>query len=154
MYIVIYICVCVCVCALSHFSHVLLFEIPQTVAHQAPLSIGLSRQKYWNGLSCPTPGHVSDPGIKPTSPELQANFLPLSHWGSPYIHIHMYVYILFQIFSLTGYNKTLRIVPCAIPQVPVGYQPCIQWCVYVNPSLLIYPTPLSSSIHLYFCILL
>ena len=80
------ICVCVCVCvyvfALSHFSHIQLFETPWTVAHQDHLSMRLFRQKYWSGLSCPTPEDLSDPGIKLASPaslELQANFLPLSH---------------------------------------------------------------------------
>ena len=40
---------------------------PWTAAHQAPLSVGLSRQDYWSGLTFPTPGDLSDPGIKPTS---------------------------------------------------------------------------------------
>ena len=51
-------------CALSHFSRVLLFV---TVAHQATLSIGFSRQEYWSGLPCPPPGHLSDPGMELTS---------------------------------------------------------------------------------------
>ena len=38
-----------------------------TVAHQAPLSVGFSRQKYWNRLPCPPPGHLLDQGTKPTS---------------------------------------------------------------------------------------
>ena len=38
---------------------------PWTVAHQAPLSVGFSRQEYWSGLPFPTPGDLSDPGIKP-----------------------------------------------------------------------------------------
>ena len=38
-----------------------------TVAHQAPLSMGFSRQEYWNGLHCPPPGDLSDLGIKPES---------------------------------------------------------------------------------------
>ena len=40
---------------------------PWTVAHQSPLSRGFSRQEYWNGLLCPHPGHLPDPGIEPTS---------------------------------------------------------------------------------------
>ena len=47
-----------------------------TVARQAPLSIGFSRQEYWSGLPFPSPGDLSDPGIKPGSPELQADSLP------------------------------------------------------------------------------
>ena len=51
-------------CKLSHFSHVWLFATPWTVAHQAPLSKGFSRQEYWSGLPCPPPGDFPDPGIK------------------------------------------------------------------------------------------
>ena len=49
-------------CVLSHFSHVRLLEIPWTVAHQAPLSMGLSRQEYWSELPCPLPGDLLNPG--------------------------------------------------------------------------------------------
>ena len=52
-----------------------------TVAHQAPLSMGYSRQEYWSGLPCPTPGDLPDLGIKPGSPVLQADSLLLSHLG-------------------------------------------------------------------------
>ena len=45
---------------------------PWTVASQAPLSIGFSRQEYWSGLPLPTPGDLPNPGIKPTSPALHA----------------------------------------------------------------------------------
>ena len=38
---------------------------PWTVAHQAPLSMGFSRQEYWSGLPFPTPGDLPDPGIEP-----------------------------------------------------------------------------------------
>ena len=49
-----------------------------TAACQAPLSMGFSRQKYWNGLSFPSPGDLPDPGIEPESPRLQAHSLPTS----------------------------------------------------------------------------
>ena len=52
---------------LSYFSHVRLFATLRTVAHLAPLSMGFSRQEYWNGLLCPSPGDVLNPGIEPTS---------------------------------------------------------------------------------------
>ena len=39
---------------------------PWTVAHQAPLSMGFSRQVYWSGLPCPPPGNLPDPGTEPT----------------------------------------------------------------------------------------
>ena len=50
-----------------HLSHVQLFMTPWTIAHQAPLSMGFSRQEYWSGLSFPPPGDLPDPGIKPIS---------------------------------------------------------------------------------------
>ena len=48
---------------------------PWTVACQAPLSMGLSRQEYWSGLLFPSPGNRPKPGIEPTSPALQADSL-------------------------------------------------------------------------------
>ena len=59
-----------------------LFATPRTVACQAPLSMGFSRQEYWSGLPCPPPGDLPDPGIEPmslVSPALRADSLPLSH---------------------------------------------------------------------------
>ena len=52
---------------LSHFSHVQLYVILQTVTHQAPLFMRFSRQEYWSGLPCPPPGDLPDPGIKSKS---------------------------------------------------------------------------------------
>ena len=49
-------------------SRVWLFATPWTVAHQAPLSMGFSRQEYWSGLPFSPPGDLPDPVIKPTSP--------------------------------------------------------------------------------------
>ena len=49
-------------------------------------AMGFFRQEYWSGLPCPPPGDLLDPGIKPlasAAPALQADSLPLSHWGSP-----------------------------------------------------------------------
>ena len=48
-------------------SRVWLFATPWTVVHQAPPSMGLSRQEYWSGLPCPPPGDIPDPGIEPAS---------------------------------------------------------------------------------------
>ena len=52
---------------LSHFSRVGLFVTLWTIAHQAPLSMGFSRQEYWRGLPCPPPRDLSDPRIKTVS---------------------------------------------------------------------------------------
>ena len=62
---------CVCACSLSC---VQLFVTPWTVAYQAPLSMGFSRQEYWSGLSFPSPGGLPDPGIEPTSSALVGGF--------------------------------------------------------------------------------
>ena len=56
-------------------SHVRLFATLWTVAHQAPLSMGFSRQEYWSGLPFPSPGDFPDPGIEPRFPALQADAL-------------------------------------------------------------------------------
>ena len=51
-------------------SRVRLFATPWTVAYQAPLSTGFSRQEYWSGLPFPSPGDLPNPGIEPRSPAL------------------------------------------------------------------------------------
>ena len=48
--------------------------------------MGFSRQEYWRGLPFPSPGDLSDPGIKPGSPALQADSLPTELWGKPLIN--------------------------------------------------------------------
>ena len=50
--------------------------IPWTVACQAPLSMGFSKQEYWNGLPFPFQGDLPNPGIEPGSPTSQADDLP------------------------------------------------------------------------------
>ena len=54
---------------------------PWTVACQAPLSMGFSRQEYWSGLPFPSPEDPPNPGIKPWSPALQADSLPTELQG-------------------------------------------------------------------------
>ena len=56
---------------------------PWTVAHQAPPSMGFSRQEYWSGLPFPSPGDLPDPGIEPRSPTLQADALTSAPPGKP-----------------------------------------------------------------------
>ena len=55
-------------------SHVRLFATPWTVAYQVPPSMGFSRQEYWNGLSFPSPGDLSNSGIRTGSPTLAGGF--------------------------------------------------------------------------------
>ena len=61
---------------------------PWTVAHQASLSMGFSRQEYWSGLPCPPPGDLPDPGIEPTSltsPALAGGFFTTNDtWEAPF----------------------------------------------------------------------
>ena len=59
------------------------FATPWTVVYQAALSMEFSEQEYWSRQPFPSPGHLPDPGIKPTSLALQADSLPLSHQESP-----------------------------------------------------------------------
>ena len=61
---------------MKSFSRVQLFATLWTVAHQAPPSMGFSRQEYWSGLPFPSPGNLTNPGIEPSFPALQADALP------------------------------------------------------------------------------
>ena len=82
-------------------SCVRLFAIPWTIVCQAPLSIGFSWWEYWSGLSFPTPGGLSDPGIEPmspVSPYWQADSLPLNH-------IYLFIFILY-----CSYDIALHII--------------------------------------------
>ena len=76
---------------LGHFSHIWLCVTLWTVACQAPLSVGFSRQEYWRGTPCPPPGHLPNSGTEPTSlmsPALEGKFFTtsttwhnwLNHW--------------------------------------------------------------------------
>ena len=68
-------------CVLSGFSRVQLFVTLWTLAHQAHLSKGFSRQDYWSGFPCPPPGDLPDPGIESmslASPVLAGRFFTTS----------------------------------------------------------------------------
>ena len=87
----------ICAHMLSHFSHVRLCVTPWTVARQAPLSMGFSRQEYWPGLLCPPPGDFPDLGIKPvylTTPALAGGFsflfLPLESPRCTYTKMYIH----------------------------------------------------------------
>ena len=86
---------CLCVHVLSHFSRVQLFVILWIVAHQSPLSRRFSRQEYWNGLPCPPPGDIPDPGIEPASSVSPALRTDLGTISSIYLYMTIYYYILY-----------------------------------------------------------
>ena len=65
------------------YSHVRLFATPWTIAHQAPLSMGFSRQQCQSGLPFPPSGDTPNTGIEPASPELAGGSLTTGHPGSP-----------------------------------------------------------------------
>ena len=85
------------------FGCVQFFGTLWTIAHQASLSMGFSRQGYQNVLPCPSPRDVPDPGMEPASPAaptFQADSVPLSHQGNPAITIYQAL-----IISPNSYNN-------------------------------------------------
>ena len=60
------------VISLNYAQWSLLFVNPWTIAHQAPLSMGFSRQVPWSGVPFPSPGDLPDPGMEPLSPAARA----------------------------------------------------------------------------------
>ena len=109
-----------CTCVLSRFSHVRLLATPWTVAHQAPLSMGFSRQEFWGGLPCPPPGDLPDPGMETASPVAPAltgrlfstespgkpTFIYRRCWGSEIIS-QMSLQLIFWIYF--GYSNSINL---------------------------------------------
>ena len=94
-----------CLCVLSRFSCVRHFVTLWTIACQAPLSIGFSRQEYWSGLPLPSAEDLPDPGIKPTSlesPALTGRFFTTRHLGNPFLHQHV------DLFQMASESEILR----------------------------------------------
>ena len=112
----------------QNVSCVRLFVTPWTVAGQAPLSMGFSRQEYWSGLPFTSPGDLPDLGTEPRSPALQADSLPSELPGKPYCiykntslyHISLsrdrYRLNNAQV-NLTHSQNTLRNEMCLVPAV-------------------------------------
>ena len=71
---------------MKSLSRVQLFATTWTVAYQAPLSMGFSRQEYWSGVPFPSPEDLPNPGIEAGSPALQADSLPSEPLGKPKTH--------------------------------------------------------------------
>ena len=90
-----------CVLCLVNESCVRLLPTPQAVAHQAPLSMGLSRQAYWSGLPFCFSGELPDPGIKPGSPVIWADSLLSEPPGKPLCALSI-------IIKMSYAHKTLK----------------------------------------------
>ena len=86
-----------------HCACIYIYTTLRTVAHQAPPSMGFSRQEYWSGLPFPSPGDLPDPGIEPRSPALQADALTSEPPGKPmYRHKHLvYIFIMINVELFT-----------------------------------------------------
>ena len=95
----------------SKFEHqgFIYFVTSRSVAHQAPLSVGLSRQEYWSGLSFPSPDDLPNSGIKPWSLTLQADSLLSKLQGKSFIYFNSY-FIYWVFIPLTHYNQTGHLV--------------------------------------------
>ena len=72
------------------------------IAHQAPLSMGFSKQEYWRGLPCPLPVDLTNSGIEPESDALHEDCLPSEPPGKPVINLSLtksnYEMSLFQLY--------------------------------------------------------
>ena len=84
-------------------------DTPWTVAHQAPLPMEFCRQEYQGGLPLPSPGDLSDSGIKRGFPAFQTDSILSEPQGKS------------TDVSFMGYYKILSVVSCAIPYVLVVY---------------------------------
>ena len=134
------------VCVLKHFSCVRLFATPWTVAHQAPLSVGFSRQEYWSGLIA-MPSSTGSSQLKDRthilmSPALAGQFFTASAtWEAPSWLSGLNCRNLFS-HSFTGQKSKIRVWAGLVPSESqrgrssvLGLQVPICFCVFPLPSL-------------------
>ena len=133
---------------LSHFSHVRLFVILWTVARQAPLSTGFSRQEYWSGLPCPSLGDLPDSGVEPvllTSLHWQVDSSPLAPAGKLRIYVSSSVQFSRSVVSdaLQPHEPQHTRPLCPPPTPGVHPNPCplSRWC---HPTISSSVVPFSS----------
>ena len=99
---------------------VLLFVTSWTVAHQAPLSMGFSRQEYCGGLPFPSPGDLPDLGIEPVSPALARGFYTTAPPGKMAYSPLTNLIICFHLqTSLYGVHLLIHGVSISDRQVPI-----------------------------------
>ena len=113
---------------LSPFSHVWLFATLWTTARQIPLSMGFSRQEYWSGLPCPSPGDLPNPWMEPmslTSPALASRFFTTSTTWEAHIYLG-------PIKNKWPLRSSLNLIFCASPchgawefLKDSNYSPCV-----------------------------
>ena len=109
----------VCACILSRSCHVWLFMPPWTAAGQAPLSTGFSRQKYWNGLPCPSSGIFP---IQRSNSHLLLLKIPLKKCS-----------LIWQtLFYCSPLYCTSQIL-CSFLQIEGLWYPCVQWVSTIFP---------------------
>ena len=110
-------------------SRVQLFATPWTVAHQAPPSMGFSRQEYWSGVPFPFPGDLPNRGIKPRSPALQADALTSEPLGKPKCFVCLFVFnFIFKFYNIVLVLPNIEMDP---PQV---YMCSPSWTLLPPPS--------------------
>ena len=138
---------CILACVLSHFSRVQLCVTPWTVAHQAALSVGFSRQGPWSGLPCPPPGDLPNPGIEPKSPALQADSLPAEPQGKPIYNISFMFFLIRFLKSDflekkrkenrglgSGVERGGSSLACPSPPSLLAVCPWRRYCTALNPK--------------------
>ena len=124
---------CVDTILVKLLSCVWLFEIPWTVAYQAPPSMEFSRQEYWRGLPFPSPEDLPKPGIKPGLTHCRQTLYHLSHLGSPFtIWASVYPSAKWRVWPL---KETLGFFPLS-PQVKAlcGQGKGILWSLLVGEA--------------------
>ena len=123
-------------CALV-LSFIQLFATPWTVAHQAPLSLGFSRQEYWNGLPFPPPGNLPNPGIESTSltyPALAGTFFfyHCTTWETHYLYNSLILFSFVK-YSMMSFLKHLltwlsnSVYECTLNLVFISLQSPLNW---------------------------
>ena len=105
------------------------------MVHQAPLSMGFSRQEYWSGLPCRPPGDRPDADVQLLSlmsPAFSGGFLTMSHLSSPVIVLHSALHV-------TATFNTL----------PNLFYVSFYVCIYIHIYMYIYSFYVSFSVYLY-----
>ena len=131
---------------LSGFSRLTLVTL-QTVVCQAPLTMGFSRQEYWNGLPCPPPGDLPDPGIETTSltpPALADGFFTNSAtWEAQDVHSYGKAWVS---------RKNCDRYPTTTPHPPLptctwenSSPNCLCWGCFIKPRNRLLPSYLNSA---------